>query len=301
MSFLPLQVAEVSADSLASAEATLADKISDLSQLPTDELIKTGLGWVAEVSVKILVAIVIYLVGRWLIRYAVRFIETIMNARKVDLTLKSFAVRLTRVVLLILLVVTIIGVLGLDTTSFVALFASAGLAFGMAMSGTLQNFAGGVMILVLKPFKVGDVIEAQGYTGIVKEIMLFNTLVNTFDNKAVLIPNGGVSTGIINNYSHEQNRRVDWSIGISYGDDYDKAKAVMLSILNSDERVLKDPEVFIALEALADSSVNIVVRAWVKSADYWGVFFDFNEQVYKQLPANGLSFPFPQMDVHLTK
>ena len=176
-----------------------------------------------------------------------------------------------------------------------------GIAVGMALSGTLQNFAGGVMVLLFKPYKVGDYIEAQGQSGTVKEIQIFNTILNTPDNKTIIVPNGGLSTGIINNYSKEGKRRVDWTFGIGYGDDYDKAKEVLSRMLDEDTRVLKDPAYFIALHSLGDSSVNIVVRAWVATSDYWSVYFDMNERVYKEFGKYGLNIPFPQMDVHVIK
>ena len=169
----------------------------------------------------------------------------------------------------------------------------------MALSGTLQNFAGGVMVLLFKPYRVGDFIEAQGQSGTVKEIQLFNTVLNTADNKTILVPNGSLSTGIINNYSREARRRVDWTFGIGYGDDYDFAKATLAELLDADSRVMKDPAYFIALQSLGDSSVNIVVRAWVSTADYWSVYFDLNEKVYKVFTQKGINIPFPQMDVHL--
>jgi len=171
----------------------------------------------------------------------------------------------------------------------------------MALSGTLQNFAGGVIILIFKPFKVGDFIDAQGFMGVVKEIQIFITVLTTVDNKTVIIPNGPLSTSALTNYSTQPTRRVDWSFGVAYGDDYDKAKKMILSMLKSDARILADPEPFIALGELADSSVNITTRAWVKAEDYWGVFFDMNEKFYKDADKNGLSIPFPQMDVHLDK
>ena len=184
-------------------------------------------------------------------------------------------------------------------TSFIAILGAAGLAVGMALSGTLQNFAGGVMILIFKPFKVGDVIDAQGYLGAVKEIQIFNTVLTTPDNKTIIIPNGGLSTSSMTNYSTEETRRVDWTIGIGYGDDVDKAEQVIKRMCDEDTRILKDPEVFIAVSELADSSVNFAVRAWVKSDDYWGVFFDMNKKVYKVFAEEGLNIPFPQMDVHV--
>ena len=176
-----------------------------------------------------------------------------------------------------------------------------GVAIGMALSGTLQNFAGGGMILLFKPFKVGDTIEAQGQTGTVREIQIFNTILANPHNKIIIIPNGGLSTGLMKNYSKEATRRVDWEFGIAYGDDYTKAKAVIARLLDADGRVLKDPAYFIALTSLGESSVNIVVRAWVNAGDYWGVYFDMNEKVYKTFAEENLNIPFPQLDVHLHK
>lgn len=250
---------------------------------------------------RIIGAIIILIVGSWLIRRLNRLIVSILEKRHVEASLASFIKSLVRITLNFLLVIILISKLGIETSSFIALFASAGVAIGMALSGTLQNFAGGVMILLFKPFKVGDVIEAQGQCGSVKEIQIFNTLVTTPDNKIIIIPNGGLSTGITKNYSKEPTRRVDWEFGIAYGDDYDQAKAVLEKLIAADERILKDPAHFIALTSLGASSVNIVVRAWVNAADYWGVFFDMNEKVYKTFSREGLNIPFPQMDVHLIK
>jgi len=195
--------------------------------------------------------------------------------------------------------ITALGMLGVEMTSFVALIAAAGLAVGMALSGTLQNFAGGVMILLFKPYKIGDFVEAQGYAGVVKDIQIFTTILTTGDNKTVLIPNGGLATGSLINYSTQPRRRVDFIFGIGYGDDLDKAYEVLGKLIEADDRILKDPEPFMALHALADSSVNIVVRVWVEAGDYWGVYFNMNEQVYRSFGNEGLSIPYPQMDVHV--
>jgi len=186
-------------------------------------------------------------------------------------------------------------------TSFIALIGAAGLAVGMALSGSLQNFAGGVMILLFKPFKAGDFIEAQGYSGVVKEIQIFNTLLTTPDNKIVILPNGGLSGSSMVNYSALPTRRVDFSFGTGYNDDIDQAKEVLQKIIDSDTRILKDPEAFVAVGELADSSVNFTVRVWVNAADYWGVYFDMQEKVKKEFDANNLSIPYPQTDVHLHK
>lgn len=248
---------------------------------------------------RILLALVVFFVGSWIIGRLKKVFAKMLEKRNVEVSLGSFLKSLVSVTLTFFLIITIIGILGIETSSFVALFASAGVAIGMALSGTLQNFAGGVMILLFKPFKVGDFVEAQGVVGVVKEIQIFNTVFNTGDNKMIIVPNGGLSTGIVTNYSKEETRRVDWVFNIAYGDNYDTAKAVIEELLAADARVLKDPAPFIALTALNSSSVDIVVRAWVNSADYWGVFFAMNEQVYKTFSSRGLNIPFPQMDVHV--
>ena len=252
-----------------------------------------------SVGSKILLAIVVFLVGRWIVRRLNKLLAKILEKRHVEASLSTFVKSLVNITLTLLLIIVVIGVLGIETSSFIALFASAGVAIGMALSGTLQNFAGGVMILLFKPFKVGDTIEAQGQTGTVREIQIFNTILATPDNKIIIIPNGGLSTGLMKNYSKEATRRVDRSEGIAYGDDYTKAKAVIARLLDADGRVLKDPAYFIALTSLGESSVNIVVRAWVNAGDYWGVYFDMNEKVYKTFAEENLNIPFPQLDVHL--
>ncbi|MBC5620386.1 MULTISPECIES: mechanosensitive ion channel family protein [Butyricimonas] len=251
------------------------------------------------VGSKILFAVIVLIVGRWIVRRLNKLVNKILTKREVDASLTTFVRSLVSITLNLLLVIVIIGILGIETSSFIALFASAGVAVGMALSGTLQNFAGGVMILLFKPFKVGDFIEAQGQSGTVREIQIFNTILTTADNKVIIIPNGGLSTGLMKNYSKEPTRRVDWEFGIAYGDDYTKAREVLARLLDADSRVLKEPPYFIALTSLGASSVNIVVRAWVNSADYWGVYFDMNEKVYKTFAQENLNIPFPQMDIHL--
>ncbi|MDA3821119.1 MAG: mechanosensitive ion channel [Bacteroidales bacterium] len=263
------------------------------------------LGKVTEIAVdygpKLLGAIVVLLIGGWAIRLIMRGLKKLMQKSNMDVSLKPFLLSMTKAILRALLFISVLGMVGIEMTSFIAILAAAGLAVGMALSGTLQNFAGGVMILLFKPFKVGDFIDAQGYLGSVKEIQIFNTILKTVDNKTVIIPNGGLSTGSVVNFSTEETRRVDWTIGIAYGDDVDKAKQVIRKLVDADSRIFKDPEVFIAVSELADSSVNFVVRAWVNAPDYWGVFFAMNENVYKTFAKEGLNIPFPQMDVHVVK
>lgn len=244
-------------------------------------------------------AILIWIIGGMVIKAIVGAFGRNMQKREVDPSLQPFLRNLVSALLKIMLIIAVLGTLGIEMTSFIAILGAAGLAVGMALSGTLQNFAGGVMILIFKPFKVGDVIDAQGYTGGVAEIQIFNTILKTPDNKTIIIPNGGLSNSAMTNYSTEPRRRVDWTIGIGYGDDTTKAREVIQRMVDADSRILKDPAPFIAVAELADSSVNFTVRAWVEAGDYWGVFFDMNENVYKTFNAEGLNIPYPQMDVHV--
>tara|TARA_R110001583_G_scaffold99175_5_gene244473 strand:- start:1252 stop:2067 length:816 start_codon:yes stop_codon:yes gene_type:complete len=262
-----------------------------------DQLTQVGV----EYGPKLIGAIVVLIIGGWVIKALTRAIGKLMDKSKMDESLKPFLKGLVGMLLKALLFISVLGMVGVEMTSFIAILAAAGLAVGMALSGTLQNFAGGVMILIFKPFKIGDFIDAQGYLGVVKEIQIFNTIITTPDNKTIIIPNGGLSNSSMTNYSTEEKRRVDWTIGIAYGDDVDKARAVIKRLCDEDSRIIKDPEVFIAVSELADSSVNFAVRVWVKAPDYWGVFFDLNENVYKTFGNEGLNIPFPQMDVHVHK
>ena len=272
---------------------------NSLSTMSLDTLVNKLIDLSVSFGSKLLVALLVFFIGRWIVKKLNRLVINILTKRHVKASLATFTKSLVSITLNFTLVIIIISVLGIETSSFIALFASAGVAVGMALSGTLQNFAGGVMILLFKPFKVGDYIEAQGQSGTVKEIQIFNTIITTTDNKVIIIPNGGLSTGIMMNYSKESQRRVDWVFGIGYGDSYEHAKTVIARLLDNDPRVLKDPNYFIALTALNSSSVDIVVRAWVKAENYWGVFFDMNEKVYKTFAEENLNIPFPQMDVHL--
>ena len=255
--------------------------------------------YVVPFGIKLLVAILVLIIGRWIIKWIKKWMANGLMSRHGDPTLHKFLSNLVAVVLNFILIIFIISILGVNTSSLVALLASAGLAIGMALSGTLQNFAGGVVIMLFRPFKVGDFISAQGQEGVVKEIQIFNTIVLTTDNKVIHIPNGILSTGVMTIFTKEEQRRVDWTVSISYGDDYDKAKEVLLKLCQEDPRILKDPVPFVAIGLLNESSVDLKVRVWVKSADYWPVFFSMNEKVYKSLPQAGLHFPFPQVDVHI--
>jgi small conductance mechanosensitive channel len=250
---------------------------------------------------KVLMALLTLVLGLWVIRIISRSFGRLMARREVEPSLRSFFRSMISGLLKVLLVVSVIGMVGIEATSFVAIIGAAGLAVGLALSGSLQNFAGGVMILLFKPFKVGDYIDAQGHTGSVKEIQIFNTILKTPDNKTVIIPNGGLSTGSMVNFSTEERRRVDMTFGIGYDDDIDKAKATLMKLIDADSRILKDPAPFLAVSELADSSVNIVVRVWANASDYWGIFFDMQEQVKKEFDRSGISIPFPQTDVHIFK
>ncbi len=254
-----------------------------------------------EYGPKLIGAILVWIIGSWIIKMVLKSFSKILDKRNTDDSLKPFLRSLVGTLLKIMLVISVLSMLGIEMTSFIAILGAAGLAVGMALSGTLQNFAGGVMILIFKPFKVGDVIEAQGHLGGVAEIQIFNTILKTPDNKTIIIPNGGLSNSSMVNYSTEELRRVDWTVGIGYGDDVDKARAVIQKMCDNDTRILKDPAVFIGVSELADSSVNFAVRAWVKGSDYWDVFFNLNEDVYKTFDKEGLNIPYPQMDVHLHK
>jgi len=248
---------------------------------------------------RLLGGIVVLVLGLWIIKMIVKAFVRVMKKGKTDDTLIPFLRTLVNITLKVLLFISVLSILKVEMTSFIALIGAAGLAVGMALSGTLQNFAGGVMILLFKPFKKGDYIDAQGHTGIVDEIQIFNTILKSLDNKTIIIPNGGLSTGSMVNYSTELRRRVDWTFGIGYGDSTEDAKKVILELLVANSKILKDPEPFVAVSELADSSVNFAVRAWVEAADYWDVFFDMNEKIYNTFNQKGLNIPFPQMDVHV--
>ena len=246
----------------------------------------------------ILLAILIFVVGRYVIRLINKLIANMLERRRVEPTIQSFLKSFTNILLTILLVITVISALGVNTTSFAALLASAGVAIGMALSGNLQNLAGGIILLLFKPYKIGDCIEAQGVNGVVQEIQIFHTIILTVDNKQIYIPNGALSSGSITNYSAKELRRVDWTVGVEYGTDVEKVRAALMKLIDADNRILKDPAPFIALRELASSSVDFTVRGWVKGADYWGVFFDMNKQIYEEFNRQGISFPFPQIQVH---
>ncbi|MBL4709077.1 MAG: mechanosensitive ion channel [Flavobacteriales bacterium] len=254
-----------------------------------------------EYGPKLIGAIITLIIGLWVIKRVSNFIKKGFEKRGIDPSLRPFLISLISTLLKIFLIVSVLSMLGIEMTSFVAIIGAAGLAVGMALSGTLQNFAGGVIILILKPFKIGDFIEAQGYAGTVNSIQIFNTILKSPDNVTIIVPNGGLSTGAVKNYSTEETRRVDWSFGIGYGDDVEKARTILKTILAADDRIFKDPVPFIQVSELADSSVNLATRVWCKGADYWGIKMETNEKVYNEFNKQGINIPYPQMDVHVHK
>ena len=264
-----------------------------------EEAIRSLVEHGSQLGFTIIKALIVFLVGRLVINLLNKLVRKILSKRDIDPSVKTFVGSLVNVSLTILLIISVVGALGVQTTSFAALLASAGVAVGMALSGNLQNFAGGLVILLFKPYKVGDWIETQqGSAGTVKEIQIFHTILATGDNKLIYIPNGSLSSGVVINYSHQETRRVEWIIGIDYGEDYNKVQQIVRDILAEDKRILNEPAPFIALHALDASSVNVVVRVWVNSGDYWGVYFDTNKAIYETFNEKGINFPFPQLTVH---
>ncbi len=261
--------------------------------------IDSAVNMAIEYGPKLILAIVVLIVGLWIIKRVTNGIAKGMEASKTDPTLAKFLRSMASVVFKALLFISVASMVGIETTSFIAVLGAAGLAIGLALQGSLANFAGGVLVLMFRPYKVGDVVDAQGVIGSVAEIQIFNTILKTPDNKIIIVPNGAISNGIITNFSAQETRRVDLTFGIGYDDDIDKAKALLLKIFNEDERVHKDPEPFVKVGELADSSVNFTCRVWVDAADYWGVHFDTIEKVKKTFDAEGVSIPYPQTDVHL--
>lgn len=358
----------------AESAAKISQEVAELKSLSLEDLINRLAQSAVTFAINLAIAIVVFYVGRFVIRKIYRLVQTIFLKRDIERSLSSFVLSLINIVLYFILIVTVIGIIGIETTSFLAIFASAGVAVGMALSGTLQNFAGGVLILLLKPYKIGDYIEAQGYAGTVKEIQIFFTVITTYDNKSISIPNGGLSTGSVNNWTREEYRRVQWTVSISYGDDVAAARRAILDMFAQDDRVMNGnleataitevsaagttdaaeapssesgaspaepekperislwnriihhhrrtrealaareekldaqlaslmprpdytPKVFV--DSLGSSSVDLTVRAWTKTTDYWAVYYYYNEKFYTELPECGINFPFPQLDVHL--
>jgi small conductance mechanosensitive channel len=260
------------------------------------DILKTML---VEYGPKVIGAIVVLLIGLKVISGVTKAMHKIMNSRNLDASLIPFLSGMINIALKALLFISVMSMIGIEMTSFIAILGAAGLAVGMALSGTLQNFAGGVMILIFKPYVVGDFVEAQGYMGVIKEIQIFNTIMTTVDNRRIIIPNSSISSSSMINYSSESTRRVDFSFGIGYGDDIDKAKSIISAEISKFSEVLPEPAPLVVVGELGDSSVNLTTRVWVKSADYWTVHFGMLENVKKAFDAQGISIPFPQTDVHL--
>lgn len=277
----------------AGKEVIEAAKSGQVDQL-IDQVTAMGL----QAGKSLLLAVVVAVVGRYAIKFINKFVAGMLERRNVEPTVQSFLKSFVNILLVTLLIITVVGTLGVNTTSLAALLASAGLAVGMALSGNLQNLAGGLILLFFKPFKVGDFIEAQGVSGIVKAIQTFHTVLTTPDNKELFIPNGPLSSGNVTNYTKNALRRVDFTVSVEYGTDVQKVKEVTLELLKADERIMQEPAPFIALKELASSSVDFTVRVWTKATDYWDVFFETNERIYAEFNKQGIKFPFPQIQVH---
>jgi small conductance mechanosensitive channel len=284
--------------SIEGAAEQTAEIVKNVQNVNLEQVIQQVITFCVDAGKSILLAAVIFIAGRFLISVINRLVAQMMERRKIDATIQSFLRSFINILLTILLLISVVSALGVNTTSFAALLASAGVAVGMALSGNLQNLAGGLIILLFKPYKVGDYVDAQGVSGTVKEIQIFHTVLVTPDNKIIYVPNGSLSSGSVTNYSLSQLRRVDWTVGVEYGTEIEKVRQTVLDLIKKDSRILTEPAPFIALSALADSSVNITIRVWVKNEDYWGVFFDMNQNIYEVFNREGISFPFPQVTVH---
>ena len=277
--------------------------LSASTKINMEAVLDRLIDWGIDAGKNIIGAILIFIIGRFIIKQINRLVSKILRRRKLEVSVETFLRSLLSILLNLVLAFAIISKLGIETTSIAALLASAGVAVGMALSGNLSNFAGGLIILVFKPFKVGDYIDTEtaDVSGTVKEIQIFHTVLATLDNKIIYVPNGVLSSSAITNYSKQNMRRAEWIIGIEYGEDVDKVKGVLEELIEADTRILKDPAPLVALKALSASSVDIVVRAWAKSEDYWSVYFDMNKKIYDTFNRKGIGFPFPQLTVHQAK
>ena len=257
--------------------------------------------WALDAGRHILIALVVYIVGHYLIKLLNYLLAKLLEKRKVEVSLQTFLKSFVSILLQVLLIVTVVGALGVNTTSFAALLASFGMAVGMALSGNLQNFAGGIVILFLKPYKVGDYIEAQGFAGTVREIQIFSTVLGTMDNQTIIIPNGPLATGSLKNSTKAPTRRIDLDVEVAYGTDPDEVRQVLMNVINADERIMQSGVFapFIPMTTMSTSSIVFQMRIWVKATDYWPVRFDTTEKVYKELGKAGIEIPFQQMDVHI--
>lgn len=264
-----------------------------------EKILERLLDFGIDVGQRLIGAVLIYIIGRFIIKQLNKLLSKLLERRKLEISVQTFLKSLTSLLLNLILAFAIVAKLGVETTSFAAILASAGVAIGMALSGNLANFAGGLIILVFKPFKVGDYIDAQsGVSGTVQEIQIFHTILRMVDNRIIYVPNGSLSSNAITNYNKQETRRAEWVFGVEYGEDYEKVKSVLERLIEADPRILKDPAPFIGLSSLSASSVDIKVRAWAKTSDYWDVVFDFNKTVYATFNKEGIGFPFPQLTVH---
>ena len=289
-----LQIAKDSVNVAKEIETVESVIKSGHADLIIDKLVELSI----SAGKNILMAVVVYIVGRFLISLIQKVLANMLSRRKVEISIQTFLKSMVNILLNVLLIISVVGALGVSTTSFAALLASAGVAIGMALSGNLQNFAGGLIILFFKPYKVGDWIEAQGTSGSVTAIQIMHTIVTTADNKVVYIPNGAMSSGVITNYSRMETRRVDWTVGVDYGEDIDKVKRIVEGLIAADSRILQTPAPVIALQALDASSVNVTIRVWVPNAKYWDVYFEMNKKIYDDFNKQGNDFPFPQLTIH---
>ena len=264
-----------------------------------DKYLELAIQYGIEYGIKIVGALAIFIIGRWIVKKISSFIEKLMKKGGVDATLSAFILNMINILLMVVVVLAAVTELGVNTTSFIAILGAAGLAIGLSLQGILGNIGSGVILILFRPFQVGDTISAAGETGTVESITLFNTVLLTPDNKVILAPNSAIAAGNIVNFSKQEERRVDFVFGIGYDDDLKLAKATLQEIIDADDRILKDPASFIGVGELGDSSVNFTVRVWVKAADYWGVYFDTNEKVKLTFDEKGISMPYPQMDIHL--
>ena len=287
----------------AAATAEPVDVVKEVTNLMdpdnTSQLLQAGMDLLMQYGPKLLAAIVIFYVGKLLSKWLKRLVTRMMTKASVDPLIVSFTSSLVYMAMMVFVVVATLGQVGIQTTSFIAILGAAGLAIGLALQGSLSNFAAGFLLIIFRPFKVGDVIEAAGVTGKVDEIQIFTTTMKTPDNKTIIVPNAKLSGDNIINYSTQETRRVDMVVGVSYDADLKEVRSILTDIVNKDERILKDPEPLIVVGELADSSVNFFVRVWVNSADYWGVYFDANETVKLRMDEAGIGIPYPQRDVHL--
>jgi small conductance mechanosensitive channel len=287
-------------------QAELAAAAEKIATTPTSELLSDLVDKALSFGLKVVAAIAIYFVGAWLIKKIKNLLKRIFDKRDFEPAIESFIQSIVGIALWIILIIAVIGTLGVETTSFAALLAGGGMAIGLALNGTVQNFAGGIMILIFRPFKAGDFIEMQGFTGTVTEVTITSTKLTTTDNRVIIIPNGAISNGTINNYSHMPLRRLDLTVDVEYGTSTDKACELIHALIKKDSRILNaetsgksDP--FVALNALRDSSIQFVIKVWVKSEDYWEVNYDLLKNLYEELPKNGIQFPYPKLDVNIIK